>query len=227
MCIYQTCSFQPVSASVLAVLTQRLAELTHSKTLHKDYMGDRPSPIWSIKPSVLNAVPSTRICSLSRPKTAHPMYEPPKGVMTMIPPAALRATASAHVHKLSRHKTYPPLHIMEHSEWDWGEWPTTIPQGALHATASGRVEDLSAPKKPHKQYLPPRSVQWEVRRSTRSAVASERVKKLANAKSRNEQYEDYNPKAWQVSVAAQHAQASERLGELAVPLARKCRTKKA
>lgn len=115
---------------------------------------------------------------------------------------------------------------MEHSEWDWGEWPTAIPQAALHATVSSHVEDLSAPKQPHKQYLPPRSVQWEVQRTARSAVASERVKKLANAKSRNEQHEDYDPKAWQVSVAAQHAQASKRLEKLAVPLARKCRTKK-
>ena len=213
-------------ASVTSVLSPRLEELTHSKTLHKDYLGDRPTPIWTIKPSVLSAMPSTRICNLSRPKTAHPMYEPPKEVKTVIPHAALRGRASARVHHLSRHKTYPPLHIMEHSEWDWGEWPTTIPQTALHAATSDRVEELSVPTKPHKQYLPPRSVQWEVQRSARSAVASERVKKLASAKSRNEQYEDYDPKAWQVSVAAQHAQASERLSELAVPLARKCRTKK-
>ena len=219
--------FQAVSASVLIVLTQRLSELTQPKTLHKDYMGDHPSPIWSIKPSALRHTPSARIYGLSRAKTTHPMYEPPKGVKTVIPLAALRATSSARVHKLSHHKTYPPLLIMDHSEWDWGEWPSTITQGALHATVSSRVEELSTPKKSHKLYLPPRSAQWEVQRSTRSAVATERVKKLANPKSRNEQHEDYDPKAWQVSVAAQHAQASERLSELATPLPRKCRTKKA
>ena len=143
-----------MSASAPTVLTLELEELTHSKTLHKNYVGDGPSPIWTIKPSVLSAMPTTRICNLSRPKTAHPMDEPPKEVKTVIPHAALRDRASACIHLLSRHKTYPPLHIMKHSEWDWGEWPTTIPQAALHAAASDRVEELSVTKKPHKQYLP-------------------------------------------------------------------------
>ena len=164
--------------------------------------------------------------SLSRPKTAHPHYEPPKQVKTIIPPAALRASATKRVTELSKHKTYPPLLIMDDSEWDWGEWQSQIPPATLSATVSSRVEHLAGAKKCSQDYNPPKSVQWPIKQSTLSAVATDRVKKLSQAKSKNEQYEDYDPKAWKVSPAALHAQASQRLEELSTPIPRKCRTKK-
>jgi hypothetical protein len=214
------------SKTTIPVLTKRQKELTASKRLHRQYIGDRPSPIWPIHSAVLNAKPTARTCSLSRPKTSHPQYQPPKQVRTVIPPAALSASATQRVGELARHKTYPPLLIMEDSEWDWGEWKSQIPPPALKAVATSRVEQLSTAKKCNRDYCPPKNVQWPIKRVTLSAVASDRVKKLSQPKSKNEQYEDYDPKAWQVSPAALHAQASQRLGELSTPLPRKCRSKK-
>ena len=135
------------STTTKSVLTQRLSEMTQPKSLQKDYMSDRPSQIWSIKPSVLKNTPSARICSLLRAKTTHLMYKPPKGVKTSIPLAALRATSSARVHQLSRHKTSHP-----YSSWstasgtgESGQVPS-LKGHFTPRTASSRIEELSTPK---------------------------------------------------------------------------------
>lgn len=209
-----------------SVLTERQSQLVYSKQLHKDYVGDRPSPIWQVSVEAMKATASGRVETLSEPKALHKDYKPCQQVQTVVSEAAMKAEPSQRIETLSQPKTYAPLKIKPNSDWDWSEWESDLTQAAKNATASERVHTLSNPKLPHRAYKEARPVIWEVSQSAMKALPSLRVQQLARPKSRSQYNEDYDPNAWKVSQGAKSTQATPRMVELAMPIPRKVRTKK-
>lgn len=204
--------------------TERQATLAVPKRAHSAYASDRPSPIWPVSKSALQATPTPRCLELSLHKPLPPVYQPCKEVMTTIPPSALRVTPSPRLLQLSAHKTFPLSPIKPNSEWDWGEWSSEVSSAAKTAEPSARVLQLAASKAPPAQYRSCREVRWPVSEAARSYVASESLQKLSRPRSRSEG--DYNPSAYNISRGALVAQPSPRITQLATPVPRKCRTKK-
>lgn len=224
-------------------LTPRLEQLVQPKQLHKDYIGDHPSPIWKINPEALSVSCTPRLSALATPKSLHADYQPSRQVHTytnysiafyytlvqICPPIsrrALSATPSRRLIYLARPKIYLPLYIKPHSEWDWGEWTSDIKTAALQATPSERITELSQPKTPPPTYQPCRQVQWPISPASLQHVPNDRLVKLACPKQIPGYQEDYDPHAWSVSKAALLAQTSPGIDNLAKPLPRKCRQKK-
>lgn len=205
--------------------TTRVDELSTPKKLHRDYTGDKPSPMWGVTEAAATARPSERVKALAEPKQAHPLYQPCKPVMTVISDNALQTHPTNRLQQLAEPKTFPELQIKLDSEWDWSEWKSDLTAGAKQAKASERIEYLARPKTTPSTYQPAKGVQWPVSTSTKSIQASERLQKLARPKNKGS-WEDYDPDTYRVSVGAKHAHASPRISELATPIPRKCSTKK-
>ncbi|XP_062520313.1 sperm microtubule associated protein 2-like [Corticium candelabrum] len=206
------------------VLSAHQEQLVCPKVLHKEYLGDRPSPIWPVSKSAQKAKSTPRLEVLSQPKATHREYEPAREIQTVVSDAAKHAGCSDRLRTLCQHKTYPNSED-ELRNWDWSTWESSVPQRAKTAEPSSHTLQLAEEKKPHPQWKPSRSVQWKVSRAALNHELSETSQKLAQPKERGQQ-EDYNPKAWKVSSASLQAQASARLQELCLPLARKMRSKK-
>lgn len=209
-----------------SALSDRQLQLFYSKQLHKDYVGDRPSAIWPVSKSAMQATASARVEDLSDPKALHRDYKPCRLVQTIVSEAAMKAEPSQHIESLSQPKTYVPLKIKSNSEWDWSEWECDLTEAAKNGTASERILALSDPKHLHRSYKEAKPVIWEVSQSAKKALPSLRVQQLARPKSRSQYNEDYNPNAWRVSQGAKSAQATPRIDELAMPIPRKVRPKK-
>lgn len=211
--------------TLVLVTTQRVDDLATPKKLHRDYVGDRPSPQWEVSEAACMTQPSPRVMELAEPKKVHPSYQPCKPVMTLISDNALFSLPTNRIKQLAEAKTYPELKIKTDSEWDWDEWKSDIPEAAKNAKATERIEHLARPKTAPPTYRPAREVQWLVSASAKSIQASERLQKLARPKNKGT-WEDYDPNAYAVSLGAKHAHASPRINELSAPLPRKCSTKK-
>ena len=212
-------------STTTANVTPRLEQLTQPKTLSKEYVGDRPSPIWPVAPAAMNTVPTARLESLSRSKSFHQDYEPPKSVYSVVTNAAKSANASGRVENLAKPKNSTALPTNQ-SLWDWSEWEYSVSQAAKSAVPSGHTLSLAMPKKPHGSYEQCREVQWGISETTLKALPSLRVQQLARPKSRSQFIEHYDESAYKVTSAAKHAQATPRLEELCLPLPRKVRQKK-
>ena len=211
--------------SAFTVTTQRIDELATPKKLHRDYVGDKPSPTWEVSEAACTAMPSPRVEQLAEPKKFHPSYQPCKSVMTMIADDTLFALPTNRLKELAKPKTNPELKIKEESEWDWSEWKSDLTAAAKSAKSTERVEHLARPKTAPATYQPAREVEWRVGASAKTIQASERLQKLARPKNKGN-WEDYDPNAYTVSLGAKHAHASPRINELSNPLPRKCSTKK-
>ena len=146
--------------------------------------------------------------------------------MTIVPRATKSAKPSRRIAELARHKTYSPLLIKPQSEWDWDEWQNNISPPALAAVATERITSLARSKPLHDSYQLSKPVQWPIAQHTLAHMASERLSKLSEARQLSGYREDYDPNTYVVSRAALLAQPSPRLDELAIPLPRKCRTRK-
>lgn len=173
----------------------------------------------------MNAEPTPRLESLSRSKTFHQDYEPPKSVFSLVSRAAKSANPSARVENLAKPKNSTELPTNQ-SLWDWSKWDNTVSKAAQSVTPSDHTLRLSIPKKPHGNYKECREVQWTVSDTTLKALPSLRVQQLARPKSRSQFIDHYDESAYRVSGAAKHAQATPRLQELCAPLPRKVRQKK-
>ena len=205
--------------------TQRVDELATPKKLHREYVGDRPTPTWEVSEAACMATPSARVEQLAEPKKFHPSYKPCKPVMTALADSTLFALPTNRLKHLAQPKTSPELKIKEESEWDWSEWKSDLTAAAKSAKPTERVEYLARPKTAPATYQPAKDVQWQVSTSAKAIQASERLQKLARPKSKGT-WEDYDPNAYHVSLGAKHAHASPRINELSLPLPRKCSTKK-
>ncbi|XP_065063201.1 sperm microtubule associated protein 2-like [Rhopilema esculentum] len=212
-------------ATVFA-MTPRLDTMIQPKGWHRDFVGDRPSPIWVVSKQARNATATARVESLSEAKAVHKDFRPEKSVYTEISEAAKNAEASQRVDILARSKTYNELPIKPNSSWDWGEWESDIPEAAKKSEASERVQLLARPKSLHPRYQECRSVSWAVSEQAKKTLPSLRIQKLARPKSRSQYQEDYNPNWFKVSPSARVAHANPRLSELSTPIPRKVRQKK-
>ncbi|XP_048589939.1 testicular haploid expressed gene protein [Nematostella vectensis] len=207
-------------------LSERQAELCKSKSMHKDYVGDRPTPIWTVSEAAKSASATERVETLANPKSTPKDYEPCRQVQSIVSEAAQNATPSERIEMLAKSKSYAPLNIKPNSEWDWSEWESDLTEAAKLANCSERVSTLANPKAPHRSYKDARPVIWEVSDTAKKALPSLRVQQLARPKSRSQYNEDYDANAWKVSPGAKVAQATPRIAELAAPIPRKVRSKK-
>ena len=172
-----------------------------------------------------NAEPTARLETLSRSKTFHQDYDPPKSVYSVVTDAAKSANASVRVESLSKPKSAAALPTNQ-TLWEWSEWDYMVSEGAKSASASDHTLRLSVPKKCHDNYKECRQVQWTISENTLKALPSLRVQQLARPKSRSQFIDHYDESSYKVSSAAKHAQATPRIEELCVPLPRKVRQKK-
>lgn len=207
-------------------LSERLEQLVLPKPVHKEWQGDRPSPIWLVNKSALKAQPSERLISLSSAKQHHREFQDVKPVYTVVSEAAKNATASQRVEMLAHPKQYTELAIKPDSGWDYSEWASDVSQAALKYEPSGRVLQLATPKDLNKGYEECRPVMWPVTRAAKKALPSIRVQQLSRPKSRSQYKEDYDCNWWKVAPGAKKAHASPRIEELSAPLPRKIRLKK-
>ena len=173
----------------------------------------------------MNTEPTARLETLSKSKSFHQDYEPPKSVFSVVTGAAKSANTSGRVESLAKPKNSTALPTNQ-SLWDWSEWEYSVSKAARSAEPSDHTLSLSMPKKSHGNYKECREVQWNVSQTTLKALPSLRVQQLARPKSRSQFIDHYDEGAYKVTSAAKHAQATPRIEELCVPLPRKVRQKK-
>ncbi|XP_076805412.1 sperm microtubule associated protein 2-like [Clavelina lepadiformis] len=208
-----------------ADISPRLEQLIKSKTIHKEFLPDRPSPIWNVNKSALTYPEKERLKQLAQHKKFHPDWQPEQSVHTSVSDSAQKFVSTKRLLDLSRPKQYDPLLVKSNSSWDWGEWKSDIPKESLSHVASGRLEQLAEPKETPKEYDDNRPVVWPVSDAAKNAQASTRQHQLARPKTRTALDQDHDP--FKVSYAAKNAVASPRVCELCVPIPRKTRSKKA
>uniref|UniRef100_H2ZDQ3 Testicular haploid expressed gene protein-like n=2 Tax=Ciona savignyi TaxID=51511 RepID=H2ZDQ3_CIOSA len=213
----------PQPPTVFAV-SERLEQLVKSKSAHKDFVPDRPTPIWKVSTAALHFPEKTRMIQLAESKPFHQQWVPMRSVYTTVSDSAKTAIPTKRLVELARPKTYDPLLVKSNSCWDWGEWKSDIPKESLAHTASGRLEQLAEPKPTPKSYEENRSVLWPVSSAAKTAEPSTRQQQLARPKTRTALDQDYDP--YRVSLAARNAVASPRIGELATAIPRKVKAKK-
>jgi len=203
-------------------MSARQVELSESKNVSKQYIGDRPTPIWPVSKSAQRGSASDRVEALSAHKNVHPHFQPERQIQTYVTPGAKSASASAREH-LALPKVYRQLLIRPSREWDVDEWEQEITEAAKQARASARLEALAEPKNNHPLFQPEKTIQWPVSDPAKKALATIRLQQLARPKSRGK-YDNYDP--YKVTPAARNARPTPRIGELSMPIPRKVRTKK-
>ena len=122
-----------------------MEELTVSKSLHQDYLWDRPSPIWDVSRASQTHAPSGRVQDLARAKTVHAEYRPCRSVETVISSSTKRAVASDRIEELSNLKRGKQKGGKETWE-EWGQPAWEISRGARIAVATEHLERLSLAK---------------------------------------------------------------------------------
>lgn len=207
-------------------LSTRLEQLVQPKLRHREWMGDRPTPIWLVSKAALKAEASNRMQSLAEPKQNHREFQPGKSVYTTVSNAAKSARPSKRVEALAKAKQYQELPIKPNSCWDYSEWQSDVSPAALKYDPSSRTLQLSTPKVLHRDYKESRPVIWQVAPAARKALPSIRVQQLSRPKSRSQYKEDYDSSCWKVSSSAKNARATPRTDELALPIPRKIKQKK-
>ncbi|XP_073516752.1 sperm microtubule associated protein 2 isoform X2 [Phyllobates terribilis] len=91
--IHSTCS-----------LTARQNELAQHKNVNKMYKEDRPSPIWQVKSSALQAIPSPRLEKLAQAKSISQEWMEDRPVYSMVSEAAKSSSASPRTVELAKPK---------------------------------------------------------------------------------------------------------------------------
>ena len=122
-----------------------MEELTVSKSLHRDYLWDRPSPIWEVSKASQTHTPTGRVQQLARAKTVHADYRPCRRVETVVSPSTKRAVVSARIEELSNLKR-GRLNGGKESWEEWGQPAWDISRAAKSAVASELLERLSVAK---------------------------------------------------------------------------------
>lgn len=212
-------------STTLPNLSPRLEQLIQPKILVKEYVGDRPNPIWQVTPAAMKASPTVRLESLSNSKAFHKDYEPPKSVFSVVSEGARSANASQRVETLAKPKDSAALPTNQ-SLWDWSQWESSVSRAAKTASPSDQVLRLSLPKATHKGYKECRDVRWIIADNTLKALPSLRIQQLSRPKSRTQFIDHYDDNAYKVSSAAKHAQSTPRIQELCEPIPRKVKQKK-
>ncbi|XP_066911187.1 sperm microtubule associated protein 2-like isoform X1 [Clytia hemisphaerica] len=207
-------------------LSERLEQLVQPKPRHKEWMGDRPTPIWLVSQGAKSANASGRVQSLAEPKRHHRDFEPSKPVYSIVSNAAKSASANERIETLAKAKSYQELPIKPDSCWDYSEWNSDVSKAALKHNATDRTQQLSNPKSLHRTYKESRPVIWQVPHAARKALPSIRVQQLSRPKSRSQYKEDYDSTCWKVSTSAKNARPSPRIEELSAPIPRKIKQKR-
>ena len=127
------------------MLTNRMEELTVPKSLHQNYLWDRPSPIWDVSRSSQAHTHTGRIQELARSKTVHMEYRPCRSVETVISHATKRAVASARIDELFKLKRGKLKGGKERWE-EWGQPAWEISSAAKSAVATDHLDKLSVAK---------------------------------------------------------------------------------
>ena len=208
-------------------LTERQKQLVQPRGWHREWQGDRPTPIWQVSTAAQTTQPTRRLDFLAQPKAYAKAWEPDNSVYSHVSDAARKAEPSYRIEVLAQHKVYPELTDCDPDLlWDWGVGGTDISLAALKCQASNRVQQLALPKITDRQYKKPRNVEWTVPLAAKKTIPTNRIQQLARPKSKSMYKEDYNPSWWRVSAGAKIAEPTDRLSELVTPLARKQRQKK-
>ncbi|KAL5013326.1 hypothetical protein ScPMuIL_007596 [Solemya velum] len=203
------------------VASERVLELARHKTVPDLFHGDRPSPIWPVRRSTLNATPSSRIDGLSLYKKVHARHRMERSPFTQVNPNAKRTTASPRLKQLATPKVRSDKFDIRETEW--GQYFPVL-DTAKRATATPRVETLSETKAYHPNFKDERPVQWPLTDAALKAIASLRLQQMARPRSRTMIKDDYDP--YRVSLGARRARPTPRIEEISLPIARKIRQKK-
>ncbi|XP_075194151.1 sperm microtubule associated protein 2 isoform X2 [Anomaloglossus baeobatrachus] len=209
-------------------LTARQNELAQHKNVNKMYKEDRPSPIWPVKSSALQAIPSPRLEKLAQAKSMSREWMEDRPVYTMVSEAAKSASASPRTVELAKPKDRADRFLSSttkrHQEEDNEEEVNELFNSKLVVTPTARTEALAVPKMEHQQYQHDLKVPWHVTSSALHTQASDRVCQLAKPKARKAFFEGFDP--FRISPAAKHANASSRIIELCTPPAHRQHHKK-
>lgn len=236
-------------------ISDRNNKLADAKPSHKDHRGDRPTPIWKVKKSAINAVASDRVKQLANPKHPHPEWVEDQPISTVIDESALTAEPSARIIELSRAKEADNRYItpsisrtqldilQREGQRKFGKDGKVI---ETKDNIPNYVERLSIPKGNPRGYRPDRPVKWIINTNktdcpsrVEELSAIRRVGKRGDVKSMHENkdcneiilFDAYNGTGncynpYKVSSAALNAKASERIESLAAPIPRKMKSKK-
>lgn len=189
-------------------------------------------PMRPISSAALNAKASERVSALATPKKNFQLDHPQKcsrhcfvysagrsSVIWDVSPLAMKANPSDRIEELSKSKKMAMGYTEDRSSYVLGCGRSSpiwdIKESAKKAAISDRVDSLSHPKVAHREYLPPRGVQWPVLERARNGRYPARIETLSRPKERNEG--PYRDPDWQVSKSARNAQASSRVQELSQP----------
>jgi len=208
------------------VLTPRQEYLCNPKKPHPLYKGDRPSPLWSVATAAKRAYCSDHIGILAIPKSVPVGYQRERSVYTHITQDTMNASASGRLEQLAQPKPHKMWlnNTDTYQEGNFTDPITKINPAVLTSACRPRVEALAEAKHVHNNYIGERPVQWAVSDQAKNSTATLRLQQLARPKSGRMLIDDYDP--YRVSAAAKTTRASPRVGELAMPLGRKCRSKK-
>ena len=129
-------------------LTANPSTRTHSLAVHKTYhpLSIKQDSEWEweawlsdVKPSALNATPTSRVTELATPKCPHRDYQPSRRVQWIIPQTALLHTAGERLIKLANPKQLTGYH----EDYNSNRWK--VSKAALMAQPSPCIENLAKP----------------------------------------------------------------------------------
>ncbi|XP_071106059.1 sperm microtubule associated protein 2-like isoform X2 [Haliotis cracherodii] len=209
------------SRVTLFTTTTRLEELARHRSAHHEYKKHRPTPIWPVKKSALDATPTERLEVLSLAKGLHDEFKIERSPYSVVTKAARSVSASDRLQSLAVPKNREDRYCV--NDYEWGQ-PSEVSPAAKTASASARVETLAEAKGYHNDFKGENPVQWPVSDQALKAIASLRLQQLARPRSRTMIKDDYDP--YKVTLAAKKARATPRLEELCAPIPRKVRQKK-
>ncbi|XP_057306813.1 testicular haploid expressed gene protein-like isoform X1 [Hydractinia symbiolongicarpus] len=187
-------------------------------------------PMRPISKSAMNAKASERLENLATPKKNFQSDAPLKcsreyfmyscgrpSVILDVSPLAMKAAASERIEELAK----PKRHITGYTDnrpgyvlgcgrssplWEVSDAAKTLKERV-------RTTQLAQPKTTHRDYQPPRKVEWIVSSAAKNATTPTRIKMLSNPKERKEG--PFRYPQWVVGKGARNAQASNRLQDLA------------
>ncbi|XP_046547366.1 LOW QUALITY PROTEIN: testicular haploid expressed gene protein-like [Haliotis rubra] len=209
------------SKMTLFTTTTRLEELARHRSTHHEYKEHRPTPIWPVKKTALDASATERVEVLSQPKGLHGEFKIERSPYSVVTQAARSVSASKRLQSLAVPKNREDRYCI--NDYEWGQ-PSEVSPEAKKATASSRVESLAEAKGYHDNFKGENPVQWPVSDQALKAIASLRLQQLARPRSRTMIKDDYDP--YKVTTAAKKARATPRMEELCAPIPRKVRQKK-
>lgn len=172
-------------------LSKRGQNLACPKHPHRNYRGDRPSPIWKVNKAAMNAKPNDRIVKLAEHKLPHKNWVEDQPVISFIKKETMEAHPSDRILALAQPKAADSRFVtpqISKTQLDILQRDGNrkfAPNGKVNEAFINEsktpdfVERLSNSKQSPKGFRPDRPIKWKITESMKAVEITDRVDELS------------------------------------------------